>query len=108
MQRCSNLRPFNYKTVHRQYADRIYHYNQREWSCRFTGKGNLTFAEAYASEEKARKALDSFPEAWKGPLLAFIQHSTASLDQICNQFMDFIKVNYIPGEDIKIDFDGRR
>ena len=68
----------------------------------------MTFAEAYASEEKARKALDAFPEAWKGPLLAFIQHSTASLDQICNQFMDFIKVNYIPGEDIKIDFDGRR
>ena len=94
--------------IFRQYAERHYLYNQRDWTCKFTGKGQLTFAEAFASEEKARKALDSFPEAWKGPLLAFVQHSTASLDQICSQFMDFIKVNYIPGEDIKIDFNGRR
>ena len=92
----------------RQYADRLYHYSQREWSCKYTGKTQLTFAEAYASEEKARKALESFPESWKGPLLAFIQHSTAPLDQICSQFMEFIKVNYIPGEEIKIDFNGGR
>lgn len=68
----------------------------------------MTFAEACASEEKARKALDSFPEAWKGPLLAFVQHSFLSLDQICSQFMEFAKLNYIPGEDIKIDFNGKR
>lgn len=68
----------------------------------------MTFAEAYASEEKARKALESFPESWKGPLLAFIQHSMVSLDQICSQFMEFIKFNYIPGEDIKIEFNGSR
>ena len=92
----------------RQYADRLYQYNQPEWSCKYTGKGQLTFAEAFSSEEKVRKTLDSFPEAWKGPLLAFIQHSTASLDQICSQFLDFIKGNYIPGEDIKINFNGKR
>ncbi len=83
----------------RQYADRLYQYNQREWTCKYTGKGQLTFAEAFASEQKERKALESFPESWKGILLAFIQHSTASLDQICSQFMHFVKENYIPGED---------
>lgn len=92
----------------RQYADRLYQYNQKEWSCKYTGKGQLTFAEAYASEEKARKALDAFPEAWKGPLLAFIQHSMASIDQICSQFMEFVRTNYIPGEEIKIDFNNKR
>lgn len=97
-----------YFSLLRQYADRLYMYNQREWSCKYTGKGQLTFNEAFASEEKARKALEGFPEAWKGPLLAFIQHSLSNLDQICNQFMEFIKTNYIPGEDIKIDFNGKK
>lgn len=92
----------------RQYVERLLLYNQREWSCKYSGKGQLTFAEAYALEEKARRSLDAFPEAWKGPLLAFIQHSTASIDQVIQHFMEYIRTNYIPGEDIAIEFDGRR
>lgn len=92
----------------RQYTERLLLFNRRDWSCKFTGKGQLTFAEAFASEEKARRVLDSFPEAWKGPLYAFIQHSFASLDQISSQFLDYIKTNYIPGEDIKIEFDNKK
>lgn len=55
-----------------------------------------------------RKSLDAFPETWKGPLLAFVQHATASIEQISMQFMDFVRNNFIPGEEVKIDFDGKK
>ena len=90
-----------------QYLQRVYLYNQPEWTCKLTGKTGLTFAEAVASEEKTRKSLDAFPEIWKGPLLAFVQHSQSSIEQISMLFMDFVRTNCIPGEEIRINFDGR-
>jgi hypothetical protein len=83
-------------------------YNQPDWTCKFSGKSGLTFNEAVVSEDRMRKSLDAFPDAWTGPLLAFVQHATASIEQISIQFMDFVRVNFIPGEDVKIDFDGKR
>ena len=41
------------------YLQRVELYKQGVWSCKYTGKGGLTFEDAQAAEAKAVKQLDS-------------------------------------------------
>lgn len=59
-----------------KYIGGLVQQNQPIWTCKFTGKGNLTFWEALESERKAQELLDAFPDQWKAPVLRMVQHST--------------------------------
>ena len=51
------------------YLQRMELYKQGVWSCKYTGKGGLTFEEAQQAEAKAVKQLDSVRH-WAGPQTA--------------------------------------
>lgn len=46
---------------YREFCERIILCNSLVWSCALSGKSNMTFQEALACEESARKMLKEFP-----------------------------------------------
>lgn len=51
-------------------------YRHRVWSCKSTGKNNLTYEEALVSEKKAAEEVQKFPEELMAPVLRDVQFST--------------------------------
>jgi hypothetical protein len=45
------------------------------WTCKVTGKGNLTYEEALLSEAKATEKVQQFPKEFMGPVLQLVQFS---------------------------------
>ncbi|VFQ89224.1 unnamed protein product [Cuscuta campestris] len=75
------------KEIFRDYDDyvkRINLYRQRIWTCKLTGKSNLTYAEALASEEAAGKEAQQFPKELMEPVLRDVQFSMLSLKALVN------------------------
>lgn len=57
------------------YLNRINLYRQRIWSCKISGKANLTFEEALVSEKHATEKVQEIPKELVGPALHIIQYS---------------------------------
>ncbi|RAL39826.1 hypothetical protein DM860_013027 [Cuscuta australis] len=76
------------KEIFRDYDDyvkRVNLYRQRIWTCKLTGKSNLTYAEALASEEAAGKEAQQFPKELMEPVLRDVQFSMLSLKALVNR-----------------------
>lgn len=63
----------------REYLDRICLYRKRCWTCKVTGKINLTFEEALMSERRAIEKVQQFPTNLVAPVLREVQFSMSSL-----------------------------
>lgn len=59
-----------------EYLDRICFYRKRCWTCKVTGKINLTFEEALMSERMAMEKVQQFPSNLVAPVLREVQFST--------------------------------
>lgn len=86
-----------------KYVDGLFQRGKPVWSCKYTGKSNLTFQEALESERKAQELLDSFPECWKAPVLRLIQHTFETPEAVASYIVDFAKIHYVQGEYVRID-----
>ncbi|KAJ4761743.1 DDT domain-containing protein [Rhynchospora pubera] len=64
---------------YQEYLKRLNLYRQRIWTCKVTGKTNLTYEEALVSEHRAYEKVQQFPKELVGPTLHMIQYSTLSL-----------------------------
>ncbi|XP_047310794.1 DDT domain-containing protein DDB_G0282237 [Impatiens glandulifera] len=64
---------------YREYLNRINFYRQRVWTCKVSGKSNLTFEEALVSEKKATEKVQQFPNELLGPVLQDVQFSMLTL-----------------------------
>lgn len=75
------------------------------WSCSMTGKTNLTYAEALASEQAARKSIQDFPYELRTPVLYLATKTkrTAFGDVAEDVFM-FVKDRYFVGEIVESSF----
>ncbi|XP_073099470.1 uncharacterized protein [Elaeis guineensis] len=76
------------KEIFRDYQDylkRLNLYRQRVWTCKVTGKTNLTYEEALVSERRATEKVQQFPKELMAPILHLIQHSTLSLKDLVNE-----------------------
>ena len=49
------------------------------WTCKYTGKINLTYEEALLSEVKATEKVQQFPKEFMGPVLRLVQFSKCYL-----------------------------
>lgn len=58
-----------------EYLNRINLYRQRVWTCKVTGKTNLTYEEALVSEKRATEKIQQFPEELVAPVLHEVQFS---------------------------------
>ncbi|XP_075083978.1 uncharacterized protein LOC107823788 [Nicotiana tabacum] len=65
-----------------EYLRRMNLYRHRVWSCKSTGKNNLTYEEALVSEKKAAEEVQKFPEELMAPVLRDVQFSMLSLKDL--------------------------
>lgn len=72
------------------------------WQCALTGKPDLTYAEALASEKTARKVLRQFPSALRGPIvLVASQTKRSALKELVDDCFNFVKDRFF--QDEKLD-----
>lgn len=71
---------------HSEYLMRINLYRRRVWTCKATGKGNLTFEEALVSEEKASKRIQNIPVQYIAPILREVQFSKSTTNLFSHLF----------------------
>jgi hypothetical protein len=61
--------------IHRDYLSCMNLYRRRVWTCKVSGKSNLTYEEAVVSERKATEKVQQFPKEFMGPVLHLVQFS---------------------------------
>lgn len=59
----------------REYLSCMKLYQRRVWTCKVSGKSNLTYEEAIVSEQKANEKVQQFPKEFMGPVLHMVQFS---------------------------------
>ncbi|KAG9129258.1 hypothetical protein Leryth_006472 [Lithospermum erythrorhizon] len=67
-----------------EYLKRLNFYRRKVWTCKFTGKSNLTYEEALVSELKASEKIQQFPKEFIGRVLRDVQFSMAPLRDLAN------------------------
>eukprot|EP00116_Pleurobrachia_bachei_P000278 sb/3460540/ len=94
------------KEIFRNYEDyfrRSILCNSLLWSCEYTGRANLTLAEALKSETEAAEHLDKMPLALQ-QAICFIIHKgqVSSLTSFVNEVLSFYRERFLPGEEVEI------
>uniref|UniRef100_A0A5B7BGS0 DDT domain-containing protein n=1 Tax=Davidia involucrata TaxID=16924 RepID=A0A5B7BGS0_DAVIN len=67
-----------------EYLNRINLYRRRIWTCKVTGKTNLTYEEALVSEKRATEKVQQFPKELVVPVLRDVQFSLLTLKDLVN------------------------
>ncbi|KAK9095902.1 hypothetical protein Sjap_021399 [Stephania japonica] len=83
-----------------EYLNRINLYRHRVWTCKFTGKTNLTYEEALVSEQRATEKIQQFPEELVSPVLHMIQFSTLRLMDLVNTISKKLQENLAEGAEL--------
>lgn len=83
-----------------EYLKRINLYRQRVWTCKYTGKINLTYEEALVSERKATEKVQQFPKEFMGPVLHLVQFSMLRLDDLVSAILKAFKDCFVVGEEV--------
>ncbi|KAL0275653.1 UNVERIFIED_CONTAM: hypothetical protein PYX00_003449 [Menopon gallinae] len=90
-----------------EYCQRVILCNSLVWTCAITGKSNLTYEEAVASEENALKSIKDFPMELRTPIL-YLASKTERIG--FNDFIDdvynFVKDRYFLGESVEANING--
>lgn len=60
-------------TEYEKYLDHVALQAKPIWTCRFTGKSDLTYSQALQSEKEAETILMSFPDCWKAFIFGLVQ-----------------------------------
>ncbi|KAI3435422.1 uncharacterized protein J3R85_006019 [Psidium guajava] len=69
------------------YLNRINLYRQRLWTCKISGKSNLTYEEALVSEKHAIEKVQQFPQELVAPMLSIIQFSMLPLRDLADKIL---------------------
>ncbi|KAI8535401.1 hypothetical protein RHMOL_Rhmol10G0171000 [Rhododendron molle] len=83
-----------------EYMNRINLYCQRVWTCKVTGKTNLTFEEALASEKQAMEKVQQFPKELVAPVLHDVQFSMLTLKDLANKIATKLQENLTEGTEL--------
>ncbi|EPS66367.1 hypothetical protein M569_08410, partial [Genlisea aurea] len=98
------------KEIFRSYSEylrRINIYHKRVWTCKATGKGNLTYEEALDSEEKASKRIQSIPPEFVAFVLRDVQFSTLNLKDLVNSIAEKLQGPLTEGAELYGKKNGR-
>ncbi|KAF8011750.1 hypothetical protein BT93_I0017 [Corymbia citriodora subsp. variegata] len=72
---------------YQEYLNRINLYRQRLWTCKVSGKSNLTYEEALVSEKRAIEKVQQFPQELMAPMLRIIQFSMLPLRDLADKIV---------------------
>ncbi|KAK6628120.1 hypothetical protein RUM44_010602 [Polyplax serrata] len=90
-----------------EYCERVISCNSLIWTCAITGKSNLTYQEALASEQNALKSIKDFPLELRTPILYLATRSKRrNFNDLVNDVFNFAKDRYFLGESVEVCFDG--
>ncbi|KAG6499672.1 DDT domain-containing protein DDB_G0282237-like [Zingiber officinale] len=84
-----------------EYLKRLNLYRQRVWTCRVSGKSNLTYEEALVSEHHATEKVQEFPKDFIAPVLQMIQFSIANLTDLVNELYDKLQDSLFEGLELQ-------
>ncbi|PKU82003.1 DDT domain-containing protein DDB_G0282237 [Dendrobium catenatum] len=82
---------------YQEYLNRLNLYRQRLWTCKVTGKINLTYEEALVSEHNATERVQQFPSELVPRVLNMIQYSTLNLTDLINEIHTNLQKNLYEG-----------
>ncbi|KAI3814354.1 hypothetical protein L1987_19107 [Smallanthus sonchifolius] len=85
---------------YRQYLKRINLYRQRVWTCKSTGKSNLTYEEALVYEKQANEKVQQFPKELMEPVLRDVQFSMLPLRDLVSSISAKLKECLLEGTEI--------
>ncbi|XP_031504524.1 uncharacterized protein LOC116267098 isoform X1 [Nymphaea colorata] len=85
---------------YKEYLRRINLYRQRFWTCKVTGKTNLTYEEALVSEHRATEKAQQFPKELIVPVLQMIQFSTMRLKDLIYTVSTRVLEHFLEGEEV--------
>lgn len=79
------------------YLNRLNLYRRRLWTCKVTGKVNLTYEEALVSEHHATERVQQFPGELVPHVLNMIQYSNLNLTDLINEIHTNLQKNLYEG-----------
>ncbi|CAK9215864.1 unnamed protein product [Sphagnum troendelagicum] len=89
------------KEIFRQYLEYLSCmklYQRRVWTCKVSGKFNLTYEEAIVSEHKANEKVQQFPKEFMGPVLHMVQFCPLRIDELVDSLYKDFKERFVVGE----------
>ncbi|KAG6548407.1 hypothetical protein Mapa_009893 [Marchantia paleacea] len=90
------------KEIFRDYEEYLSHvnlYRRRLWTCKVTGKQNLTYEEALVSERRATERVQQFPKEFMGPVLSMVQFSPLRIDELVDRIYKEFKDRFVVNEE---------
>ncbi|XP_006647375.1 DDT domain-containing protein DDB_G0282237-like [Oryza brachyantha] len=97
------------REIFREYQDyisRLNLYRQRVWTCKISGKSNLTFEEALVSEHHAVAKAQKLPTELMAPVLRMIQYSTVGLYELVDKIYASLQEYVFEGLELHAKQDG--
>ncbi|KAI9114367.1 hypothetical protein K1719_014595 [Acacia pycnantha] len=82
------------------YLNRINLYRQRVWTCKVTGKSNLTYEEAMVSEKRATEKVQQIPKELMAPALRIIQYSPLPLRDLADAIAEKLQEQVYVGAEL--------
>ncbi|XP_068702379.1 tyrosine-protein kinase BAZ1B-like isoform X2 [Montipora foliosa] len=77
------------------------------WSCQFTGRTNLKYAEAVESENQALESLQSFPKYFEKPVLQIVHHGSEGLQALGEKCSKHLENKYFEDEPVEYRVGGQ-
>ncbi|KAL9680006.1 hypothetical protein QQ045_017877 [Rhodiola kirilowii] len=85
---------------YQQYLNRMNLYRQRLWTCKMTGKSNLTFEEALVSEQRASEKVKQLPSELVEPALRAIQFCMLPLRNLVHEVTEKLQEHLFEGMEL--------
>lgn len=82
---------------YQEYLNRLNLYRKRVWTCKVSGKSNLTYEEALVSEQRAAEKAQQLPRELMSPVLQMVQYSTLSLTDLVNKIYGCLQEDLFEG-----------
>ncbi|GER36224.1 DDT domain-containing protein [Striga asiatica] len=90
-----------------EYLERLNLYRKSIWTCKATGKGNLTYEEALVSEERASKRIQNIPVQYIAAILRDVQFSMLNLKDLVDSIAAKFQNSFSEGDELYGKKDGR-
>lgn len=91
---------------YQEYLNRLNLYRRRVWTCKVSGKSNLTYEEALVSEQRAAEKAQQLPRELISPVLQMVQYSTLSLTDLVNKIYGRLQEDLFEGLELHAKKDG--
>lgn len=91
---------------YQDYVEAMFNHKQPVWTCRFTGRTGLLYAEAWESEKKAEAQILALPEDLRTKLVRRVHGSTESIEQLAQALVDMAVTGPGVGDCVKVTVEG--